>query len=235
MNAPSAKSPFWKSLSFRLNLWYSTIFTVSMLAILGLLYALMTLTIERKDREVVQARAKELATVYYAGGIPALERYLRTAEGAAQPYFVRVILPNGAIRLVAVPNDWVQEKIEEVDIFGRRRLSPYYRVPKNAEKDFTLSTLELSGGSVLQVGRSAGSREILLRPFRTLILGVMAPIVLIGFIGGAVFAHHAMLPVRQVVAAARKIIQTGKLDARVPTRDRDDELDELAILPKAPS
>jgi signal transduction histidine kinase len=33
-----------------------------------------------------------------------------------------------------------------------------------------------------------------------------------------------------MVAAARSIINTGRLDARVPTRDRDDELDELASL-----
>lgn len=231
MNPPSAKSPFWKSLSFRLNLWYSSIFTLSMLAILGLLYVLMTLTIERKDREVVQARAKELATVYYTGGIPALERYIgRSGPGASQAYFVRVIAPNKRIFLIAVPDDWIQQKIEEPDLFGRPQVSQYIRVPKDAEKDFTLLSLPLAGGYSLQVGRSAGSREILLRPFRTLLFGVIAPIIVLGFIGGAVFSHRALLPVRQVVAAARSIINTGKLDARVPTRDRDDELDELAIL-----
>lgn len=221
--------PFWKSLSFRLNLWYSSIFCVSMLVILGLLYVLMTLTIERKDREVVQARAKELATVYYAGGIPALERYA-AKSGSPQSYFARVVTPNKRIFLISVPNDWIQQKIEEPDLFGRRLVSQYIRVPKDAEKDFTFLSLPLADGFTLDVGRSAGSREILLRPFRTLLFGVIAPIIVLGFIGGAVFSHRALLPVRQVVAAARSIITTGKLDARVPTRERDDELDELAIL-----
>ena len=39
-----------------------------------------------------------------------------------------------------------------------------------------------------------------------------------------------MQPVRQIVATARAIIRTGKLDARVPARQSDDELDELVRL-----
>src|SRR5262249_45692554 len=40
----------------------------------------------------------------------------------------------------------------------------------------------------------------------------------------------AMQPVRQIVATARDIIRTGRLDARVPVRPSDDELDELVRL-----
>jgi signal transduction histidine kinase len=39
-----------------------------------------------------------------------------------------------------------------------------------------------------------------------------------------------MLPVRQIVATARSILRTGQLDARVPVRASDDELDELVRL-----
>ncbi|HEY3146440.1 MAG TPA: HAMP domain-containing sensor histidine kinase, partial [Dongiaceae bacterium] len=53
---------------------------------------------------------------------------------------------------------------------------------------------------------------------------------LIGFIVGAFFAHRAMQPVRHIVETARSIIQTGNLDARVPARDSNDELDEMARL-----
>jgi signal transduction histidine kinase len=47
---------------------------------------------------------------------------------------------------------------------------------------------------------------------------------------GALFAHRAMLPVRQIVATAKSIIQTGRLDARVPARKSDDEFDEMVRL-----
>jgi signal transduction histidine kinase len=39
-----------------------------------------------------------------------------------------------------------------------------------------------------------------------------------------------MLPVRQIVATAKSIIQTGRLDARVPARRSDDEFDEMVRL-----
>ena len=39
-----------------------------------------------------------------------------------------------------------------------------------------------------------------------------------------------MLPVRQIVATARAIILTGKLDGRVPARSSDDELAEMVQL-----
>jgi len=69
-----------------------------------------------------------------------------------------------------------------------------------------------------------------LRPFRRTFFAVMTPIVLLGFVGGAFLAHRAMKPVREVVSTARSIINTGKLDARVPVRHSDDELDEMAQL-----
>jgi signal transduction histidine kinase len=39
-----------------------------------------------------------------------------------------------------------------------------------------------------------------------------------------------MLPVRHILGTAREIVSTGRLDARVPTRPSQDELDELARL-----
>ncbi len=54
--------------------------------------------------------------------------------------------------------------------------------------------------------------------------------VVLGFLAGALFAHRAMRPVRQIVSTARSIIRTGQLDARVPVRRSDDEFDELVRL-----
>src|SRR5258707_10241037 len=122
------KPRFWQTLSFRLNFWYTSIFTASTLLIVAFLYAMMSLTIERKDREILQARAEEFATVFRIGGLAALQNYVNSQQKnnntQAQPYFVRVISPFNKIILVAVPDDWIQANIEEPDLFGRSRKVP---------------------------------------------------------------------------------------------------------------
>ena len=58
-----------RGFSFRLNLWYVTIFTFSACALYAFLYLLLSAAIERKDREIIESQLKEYATVYQAGEI----------------------------------------------------------------------------------------------------------------------------------------------------------------------
>jgi signal transduction histidine kinase len=103
----------------------------------------------------------------------------------------------------------------------------FIRVPQDAERDFTLQGTRLPDGSRLWIGRITNSREAILVPIRRSFILIGGVAILLGFVAGAFFAHRAMRPVRQIVATARSIIQTGQLDARVPVRASDDELDEL--------
>jgi signal transduction histidine kinase len=104
----------------------------------------------------------------------------------------------------------------------------WLRIPKDDQSDFTVAAMRLPDGSVLQVGRSTDNRKTLLQPFRRDFLIVMTPTLLLGLLGGAFFAHRATKPVREVVATARAIIDTGNLSARVPASTRHTELEELA-------
>ena len=61
-----------RSFAVRLTLGYAMIFTLSAVVLFGLLYVLLASALERKDREVIEARLKECAAVYANGGLPAL-------------------------------------------------------------------------------------------------------------------------------------------------------------------
>jgi signal transduction histidine kinase len=223
-----------RTISFRLNLWHASIFTVSACLLYLVLYFLLSVAIERQDRAIIQAQLKEYSAAYQAGGLPALQEYIRLSDASKkqEPYFVRVIHPTLGLVFQSVPQDWIAFATNNVKLgaFSLDTTTPYLRIPKDADRDFTLGYTGLFDGSQLQVGRSASNRDTLLRPFRRAFFAVMTPIILLGFIGGAFFSYRAMKPIRQIVATARSIIDTGKLDARVPVRNSDDELDDLARL-----
>jgi signal transduction histidine kinase len=222
-----------RTISVRLNLWYAVIFTASAALVFSLLYMLLSSAVEGKDREIIEARLKEYSVIYQRGGPVALQDYIYRSREAQREksFFVRVVGPfSDAPLLLFVPQDWVKFDPKIVRAGGVNRQVVWLRIPQSEEKDIMFASTSFSDGSVLQVGRSTDNRQVVLEPLRRIFIGVLLPITLFAVIGGAFFAHRTMYPVRQVVDTARSIINTGNLDARVPTRDSDDELDDLALL-----
>jgi signal transduction histidine kinase len=219
-----------RNIGLRLSLLYALIFTTSSVALLALAYYLLAVAVEAKDREVLEARLKEAAVVYQAGGVNALQAWVRSQpEQAQKTMFVRLLNPaSNSSRIISAPEDWLAFK----DVPGWEGLfrTRYIRLPQNAERDYTLGSVEMPGGWMLQIGRTTNSREAILNPIRRSFLIIGSLTILVGFLAGAFFGQRAMQPVRQIVSTARSIIRTGQLNARVPVRPSDDELDELVRL-----
>src|SRR5881396_1251615 len=219
-----------RNIGVRLGLWYAFIFTLSSVALFALAYYLLAAVIGTKDREVLEARLREYAAVHDNSGLAGLRNAIQQEEGSQKTYFVRFVSPWNDVSLVNVPDDWITFKDIPGGWAGYRRQVGVLRVPKNAEKDFVIASAVLPDNSLLQVGRSTDSRTALLDPVRRSFIVMGSTTMLLGFAVGAFFANRAMRPIRQIVAIARSIIQTGQLDARVPARTSDDELDELVRL-----
>jgi signal transduction histidine kinase len=219
-----------RSFTFRLSLGYAALFTVSAAVLFGLLYLLLASTLQRKDQEVIEARLMECAAVYGNGGLAALRYLVERSQDSEKDraFFVRLIGQRGSVSLESIPKDWLQFGTPPFGSAIDPSRPVFKRVPKDEERDFTVATLLLPDGSVLQVGRSTNNREAVLQPFRRNFLVVMTPTLLLGVLGGAFFAHRAIKPVREVVATARSIIDTGNLSARVPASARQTELEDLA-------
>ncbi len=220
-----------RSFAVRLTLGYALIFTLSAVVLFGLLYVLLASALERKDREVIDARLKECAAVYSSGGLSALRNLVKlnsTDESKSKSFFVRVTGNLGSVLFVNVPNDWLQADAASLQTQNDTERSDWLRIPKDEERDLTVATARLYDGSILQVGRSTNSRETVLQPFRRNFLLVMTPTLLLAVLGGAYFAHRATQPVREVVATARTISDTGDFSARVTAYASQAELEELA-------
>jgi signal transduction histidine kinase len=225
-----------RAFSVRLSLWYTSIFTLSAAVLFFVVYLLLTSAVQRKDREVIESHLKEYAAIYHSGGIPALRNWTRSDEAQKQKsFFVRVVGPfdivsqTRPVLVLGAPEDWVLFEPPALE-FGVPHRVVWLQIPKDEERDFTLAATKFFDGSIMQVGRSTNSRELILQPFRRNFFEVTVPILVLGFIGGAFFAYRAMQPVREIVSTAQSIIDTGDLSRRVPLRESEDELDQLARL-----
>jgi signal transduction histidine kinase len=217
-----------RSIGVRLGLWYALIFALGCIAMLAVAYYVLAAAVGSKDREVLEARLREFAAIYNTGGVAGLRRVVQQEQGKQKTLFVRLVSPWNEAFPISVPDDWITFHEIPTGIAGYRQATGVViRIPENEEKDFVLASGILPDNSLLQVGRSSNNRESVLGPVRRTFITVGSITILLGFVGGALFAHRSMRPVRQIVATAQEILRTGKLDARVPTRRSRDELDEL--------
>jgi signal transduction histidine kinase len=220
----------WHGVTLRLSLWYALLFTLSAGILFALSYFLLGSALERKDHEIIETRLKACAAIYDSGGLASLQEFVLRSRDAdrANAFFVRVANPSGSALLLDVPHDWVQFDPAALRPGGDPARLVWLEIPKDQESDVTVASTLLADGSTLEVGRKTNNREAILQPFRLNFLAVMLPALLLGVIGGALFAHRATKPVRQVVATARSIIDTGDLSARVEATSEQGGLEELA-------
>ena len=223
---------FSRTISFRLNVWHAVIFLISGALVFTLIYFLLSAAIDRKDREVIEARLREYVAVYQTGGIPALRDWTTRINEARKQrmFFVRVAAPDRTVLLLVLPQDWFERDVVLIDGGPTLRVDEWIRVPRDGEVDLTVASIKLADGTVLQVGRSSDSRATLLGKFRQVFVVLIPPVLLLGFVGGAFVTRRMTKPVCEIVEAASSIINTGRMDVRVPERRTDDELQDLVVL-----
>lgn len=227
---PNVLGSLRRNVGVRLALWYALVFMVSSVALLAFAYYLLTWAIGSKDREVLDARWTEAATIYLNNGVNGLRQWVKSQPNEVQhSLFVRLVDVFNNVSFTSAPVEWVRFR-DVTDWAGYRRQERIIRLPENEERDFTIESRTLPDGALLQVGRIANSRSALLNPVRRSFLLVGGLTIVLAFVAGALEANQTMRPIRQMVATAQTIIRTGQFDARVPAWGSDDEFDELVRL-----
>jgi signal transduction histidine kinase len=219
------------SFAFRLNVWYALTFCLSAGCLSLAFYWLADVAVRLKDRDIVEAQLKEYAAVYDSRGVEGLRAYLAPilSSPRRETFFIRLLSPFGTPAILIVPQEWIAVDVRQLAP-GVRQQTAYLRKPSNEGRDVTLAQAQFRDGSVLQVGRITDSRERLLVSVRKMFLGVMLPVVALGFIGGAAFAQRATRPIRNIISTVQSIVRTGDLSQRVPEQKTGDEFQELAEL-----
>ena len=219
-----------QALGLRLAAWYLGTFLASTLVIGGLTYGLMASTLETRDHDIIQSTLREYATRYQAGGLPALARAIELEQrsGSREPLFVRLVGPFEDVLFYSLPETFGAFELSELPGGPNAIWSQVRAQDRNAVLE--VATIEVGGGSVLQVGKTSEARNQLLSNFRrVLMLGAGAALV-IGVVGGLFLTRSTLKPLRDLRDAVRRILQTGQTDDRVPVYDTGDTVDELSTL-----
>ncbi len=199
---------FSRTFGLRIALWYATLFIVGAIAIVLLTYVLTATSLAQRDQQLISAKLGQYAAVYQRGGIDGLTDVVRAEQRTApERLFVRVVDRFGSeATLVAMPDGWDPASLET-------------------------GSLQLSDGTLVQVGKSTEAREQLLARFRATLGIVTLSIVIVALAGGLLTTRSAVLPIRQLTQAVQRVIRTGRTDARVPVAGpADDAINELTTL-----
>jgi signal transduction histidine kinase len=226
-----------RTFGFRLGWWYALVFTASAIALVGVTYLLLALTLRQYDREVVQNTLVQFASAYARGGVDALTREIRRTQqsGSAGPLLVRMLGRGQDVVYLSAPDDWQRfdlSRLAEPPLNGEQRWATLETgIPGEAALE--VASVRLRDGTLFQVGKSTERREELLRRFRRVLLITLASIMLVGLAGGAALTSLALRPVRALADTVRGILRTGKTNARVPVHQPDDALGDLTVLVNA--
>jgi signal transduction histidine kinase len=219
-----------RSFSLRLNLWYAAIYMAASLALFLVAYMVLAELIQQNEKEVIRARAEEYRAWYESGGLPLLrQRFLTARMNDKNAFFIRVTGWGNTATFMSIPEDWKGFDLKSAQAIQENQ--PWLVVRGDRENSrWIIMTALMRDGSIIQVGKSLENSEILLARFRLVFGAVLLGVVLIGFGAGAWLTYRALHPVRQLIQTARSIIETGRMTARVPSRQTGDELDELVTL-----
>src|SRR6201997_1230093 len=220
----------WHSFTLRLSFYYASAFVISAALLFALLYFLQATLFDWRERDPIDKFLKQCVVAYQQHGSEGLINAVKTqgADPSEGPFFVSITFRKDVVLYLKEPSDWL--KLPNLTSILQRtpQNGGWSRVPADERSEYVLESAKLSDGPILQVGRKINRSETLTGPFVTAALILLVPTLLLAIIAGAVFAHRATAPVRQMMQTARTIINTGNLGERVPESQAQSELAELA-------
>lgn len=192
---------------------------------------------------MIEAKIEEYTLQYESAGRDAMIQEIRLEHFSndRRGFLVRVADPQNRTLVLTMPNRWKGIRKDELENGNRiqgkvvwTHVHGNYSEDEDGDNSYDdvleIANHRLPDGSLLQIGKDPEEREDFLERFQTIFAGIMIPVVLLGFIAGSFLAIRALRPIKDLNRTARDIINTGKIDSRVPSSQTGDDLDELIQL-----
>ena len=153
-----------------------------------------------------------------------------TMELGDRPYFIRIATTDNRDVFVRIPLVEWQMAFDLSPIFeGNRPHSAGFMTLPSEILGYDLEVIgfPLSKNYVIQIGMDTEARVRVTRLFRTSFFLTFAVLFGISFLGGLLFTSRSLRPIGSLSTTIKSIIETGKLDQRIPRVGGGDDLDEL--------
>jgi len=222
-----------RSFSLRLNLLFAAVVTCVSLVVFLVAYYLLRSDIQQKDEEVILAQLETYRAWYEQGGLVTMQAHFAAQEESGkETFFARVMTPEHSSVFMNMPR---QEGAFDLGAPGLTNtpdapLNWQTLPPARRGAPWLIATTRLSGGQWLQVGKTTEAQAAVLEHFSVVFASSLGVALTLGVAAGWLMTNRALTPVRQIIAAFRRIIATGKFDTRLPPAHPRDELGQLTGL-----
>ena len=222
-----------RSLGWRLSAWYAVGFVVS-LGLVGMLALWVVRDNDRRaDRAEIREEFEQAAARCRQVGVDAFVAETRAEQPDPETTLLRLSAPAGPTLLLMPPFDASKEETRAAERqLSRHRGRGWQRLDDTSSHgSWQVYAEPMPGGTWLQVAKSdRRSRESRAR-LRGALLPVAGFVVVAALVGAAVLTTRALRPVRRLIDTTRRVVQSGDMTARVPSRAvGGNELDELNAL-----
>jgi signal transduction histidine kinase len=205
------------------------LFSLSLLVLLGFFYWTLDVTLKKANDELLHSKAKEFAYTYRNAGIAEIRR--DASQRRSEELLVRVADAQNHTLFASLPYsdplaDGALQALEAHPVLPTQHL---VTLSFGKRDSFDFANTRLKNGNLLQIGRDAGRRRVLLKHFAESCAAVTFPMLLLALGGGALMADRALRPLRDLTSTVQNIVATGKLDARISPQKTAGELRDLVV------
>ncbi|MCG8567973.1 MAG: HAMP domain-containing histidine kinase [Desulfobacterales bacterium] len=224
---------FFRSIAYRLTLWYAGIFSISSCVAFGLFYYLTAQTLQTQvDHDLVEKAGYFRSVIQRNGLMGASKLAVIEAQAAGEKLiFFRLLYPSGEVFASSHMSYWKDVGVNRTALNAviNNPNAPVYetlQVGRDRQKARVLYAA-MGRNVILQTGIAMVFSTKFLHAFKIVFIVVMGFIVLFSAVSGWFLVRKTLAGVDSMTRTAQSISGTN-LEERVPETGNKDELDLLA-------
>ena len=228
----STNKSFISNFSVHLTFYYTTLFASITIGVCITSYYFLEMSLKHNDMDALSERISNYTRWYSEGGPIRLSSEFNTRQNhSGDIFFIRLFSAKKNALLLQIP-----EGVTSKDVDMIKHISPFYTgnwiqlTPNSNDRTWSIAVIHLPGGVIIQAGKNSIIGKSFLDLLYSTFFKVVVPILVFGIVFGAIMTHRWTRPIRSLIDTVKTIIDTGELDARVPFRKQNNELDDLINL-----